>query len=199
MLSLLIPQKVVLRLVDSTGIPVRVANVLFRVHAFANRKNDFSLGPFATDVEGVATITKRDMLAEATAHYDSGLMDYDRIENCQPVVEIAAMGPSDIDKALRARTSVWKRCCKERLNGGQASSNSGMSTATLTDAFRSSLLGCAGTILKRKPSTTFLPSFGSWRNIAITLIDTSLTSRPNLNECYRLVSPIIVESAIDSA
>ena len=106
--SLLIPQKVVLRLVDSAGKPVRIANVLFRVHTFANRKNDFRLGPFATDADGVATITTRDILAEAAAHYDSGLMDYDRIENCQPFVEIEAMEPSDIDKALKARTSVWK-------------------------------------------------------------------------------------------
>jgi len=107
MISLSLPEKVVLRLVDSTGSPVRIANVLFRVHTFANRKNDFLLGPFVTDTEGVATITKGQLLAEAAAHYASGLMDYDRIENCQPVVEIAPMEPSDIDRALRARTNVW--------------------------------------------------------------------------------------------
>lgn len=36
------------------------------------------------DDDGVVTIIKRDLLAEAAAHYDSGLMDYDRVENCQP-------------------------------------------------------------------------------------------------------------------
>jgi hypothetical protein len=51
---------------------------------------------------------KKDLLAEATAHYDSGLMDYEDVENCQPVVEIAAMEPQDIEKALVARTNVWK-------------------------------------------------------------------------------------------
>ena len=61
--------------------PLRVANVLFFVHAFANRKNDFMLGPLATDAE-VVSIMKRDLLAEAAAHYDSGLMDYEVIENC---------------------------------------------------------------------------------------------------------------------
>jgi hypothetical protein len=106
--SLLIPEKVVLRLVDSESNPLRVANVLFLVHTFAKRKNDFTLGPFVTDEEGVVTITKRDLLAEATAHYESGLMDYDAIENCQPSVEIAAMEPSEIEKALEARQRTWK-------------------------------------------------------------------------------------------
>ena len=108
MASLLIPDKVVLRLVDSEHTPLRVANVLFIVHTFANRKNDFKLGPFATDADGVVTIVKRDLLAEASAHYDSGLMDYDVIEDCQPIVEIAAMEPQAIEQALVARTNVWK-------------------------------------------------------------------------------------------
>jgi hypothetical protein len=108
MASLLIPEKVVLRLVDSEHKALRVANVLFFVHTFANRKNDFMLGPFATDAEGVVTIVKRDLLAEAAAHYDSGLMDYEVIESCKPIVEIAAMEPQAIEKALVARTNVWK-------------------------------------------------------------------------------------------
>ena len=53
------------------------------------------------------TIMKRDLLAEASAHYDSGLMDYDAIENCQPLVVIAAMEPQAIEKALEARRKVW--------------------------------------------------------------------------------------------
>jgi len=59
--SLLIPEKVVLHVVDSGHKPLRVANVLFLEHAFANRKNDFMLGPFATDAVGVMTIMKRDL------------------------------------------------------------------------------------------------------------------------------------------
>jgi hypothetical protein len=108
MASLLIPDKVVLRLGDSGHKPLRVVNVLFFVHTFANRKNDFMLGPFATDADGIVTIMKRDLLAEAAAHYDSGLMDYDVIENCQPIVEIAAMEPRAVEEALEARTNVWK-------------------------------------------------------------------------------------------
>ena len=50
-----IASAIVLRLIDSEHAPLRVANVLFIVHTFANRKNDFKLGPFATDAEGVVT------------------------------------------------------------------------------------------------------------------------------------------------
>jgi hypothetical protein len=110
MVSLVIPEKVVLRLVDSRGDPFRVANVLFFVRAFATtRKNNFRLGPFVTDAEGMATITKRDLLAEATANITTGIMDYDPIESCGPIVEIAAMEPQEIEKALEARTTIWKR------------------------------------------------------------------------------------------
>jgi hypothetical protein len=35
-------------------------------------------------------------------------MDYEVIENCQPIVEIAAMEPQATEKALVARTNVWK-------------------------------------------------------------------------------------------
>jgi len=35
-------------------------------------------------------------------------MDYEVIESCKPIVEIAAMEPQAIEKALVARTNVWK-------------------------------------------------------------------------------------------
>jgi hypothetical protein len=108
MVYLAIPQKVVLRLIDSQGRPFRLANVLFRVCAFATtRKNNFWLGPFVTNEEGVATITKRELIAEATANMASGVMDYDSIEHCGPIVEIAVMEPEAVEKALEARTTGW--------------------------------------------------------------------------------------------
>ena len=105
--SIVLPEKVVLKLVDSAGKALKLSNVLFRVRAFAVRKNDFDLGPFPTNNDGVATITKSDLLNEAAAHYDSGLMDYNRVETCKPDVRIEAMKASEIDKALEARTRVW--------------------------------------------------------------------------------------------
>ena len=151
MASLLIPDKVVLRIVDSGHKPLRVVNVLFFVHTFANRKNDFMLGPFATDADGVVTIMKRDLLAEASAHYDSGLMDYDVIENCQPIAEIAAMEPRAIEEALEARTNVGKRYCEESASDGQILKNFAISTAQQpTLAFRRRRSECGG----MRPQTT---------------------------------------------
>ena len=106
--SIVLPEKVVLRLIDSEGNAVRLPNVLFTVRTFATRKNDFNLGPFASDDDGLVTITKNDLLAAAEAHYDSGLMDYVQVENCIPSVVIGPMNAIEIEKALEARTKVWK-------------------------------------------------------------------------------------------
>jgi hypothetical protein len=105
--SIVLPERVVLRLVNLDGTALRIPNVLFTVRAFARRKNDFDLGPFVSSEEGVVSITKSELLAEANAHSDSGLMDYERIENCKPEVVIDAMTPRAIDKALESRAKVW--------------------------------------------------------------------------------------------
>lgn len=107
MASLLLPEKVTLRLVDSERKQLRVSNILFFVHAFANYKNDFDLGPFVSDADGIVTITRDGLLAEANAHYDSGLMDYRSLEDCKEVVEIRAIESQEVEKALDARTRIW--------------------------------------------------------------------------------------------
>jgi hypothetical protein len=104
---IVLPEEVILRLVDQEGHALRLRNVLFTVHVMATRKNNFSLGPFPSDENGIVSITKDDLLSEAAAHYDSGLMDYDRIENCQPVVKITMMSSQEIARALESRTRVW--------------------------------------------------------------------------------------------
>lgn len=105
--SIVLPEKVVLRLVDPGGNPVRLQGVLFNIHVFAKRKNDFHLGPFITNDDGISTISKRDLLAGAEAHYDTGLMDYHNIQDSKPDVLIVAMTQENIDQALLARTKVW--------------------------------------------------------------------------------------------
>ncbi|HEX3323123.1 MAG TPA: hypothetical protein VHR84_20640 [Terriglobales bacterium] len=47
------------------------------------------------------------MEGEAAAHYGSGLMDYDRIENCLPIVKILMMSSEEIERALESRIKVW--------------------------------------------------------------------------------------------
>ncbi|MBI1749681.1 MAG: hypothetical protein HY234_00965 [Acidobacteria bacterium] len=107
MKNLLLPNRVTIRLVDRNNCPVELPDILFSVSTFARRKNDFCLQPFASDLRGIVTITKKDLEAEAAAHHDAGLMDYGHIGECLPSVEIRMLSECDIDRAIEAR-KVWK-------------------------------------------------------------------------------------------
>jgi len=104
--TLVLPERVRLRLTDVSGRSVALADVLLRIHAFARRKNDFDLQPFPTDSEGVAVISRDQLRAEVSATYDSGLMDYCGIEECYPAVEISVLTVDEIQRAIHARTTV---------------------------------------------------------------------------------------------
>ena len=110
--SLIFPERVTVRLVGPNKEPIRVLGVLIVVHVFASRKNDFFLQPFTTDANGEAQITKGELLAEADAHYDSGLMDYEAIGESGPVVEVRAMSLTEIERAVSSRSGVWTRLLK---------------------------------------------------------------------------------------
>ena len=95
------------RLLSPTGEPYRCADLLLRVHAIARRKNDFRLGPYPTDADGVARITRADLEAAVGSTLDSGLMDYYRIEDCHSTVQISLWTPDDISRAHNARSTTW--------------------------------------------------------------------------------------------
>ena len=95
------------RLLGPSGEAYRCADLLLRVHAFARRKNDFSLGPYPTDADGVACITKADLEAGVAATIDSGIMDYYRIEDCHPAVQISLATADDILRAHSSRSTSW--------------------------------------------------------------------------------------------
>jgi hypothetical protein len=109
---LVFPERVTFRLLASNREPIRVPGVLLGVHMFAMRKNDFFLQPFPTDNDGAVAITKRLLLAEASAHYDSGLMDYAPIEESKPIVEVRALNMVEIAKAIDSRSRVWTSLLK---------------------------------------------------------------------------------------
>ena len=112
MKNLIFPETVTVRLVGPNKEPIRVPGVLIVVHVFASRKNDFFLQPFKTDANGEANITRKELLAEAAAHYDSGLMDYESIEESQALVEVRSMGLTEIERAVSSRSRVWTRLLK---------------------------------------------------------------------------------------
>jgi len=110
--TLVLPEKVRLKLTDASGKSVALADVLFRIHAFARWKNDFDLQPFPTNSEGVAFISRSELMAEVSATYDSGLMDYRGIDECSTRVEISALTIDEIQRAIHARTTVWRQLLK---------------------------------------------------------------------------------------
>lgn len=104
-----LPSRVLIQLVDENDSPVCVPNVLFRVTAFASYKNDFHLGPFASDGAGIVTITKSDLDAGIADCYESGLMDYSNISGCSSRVEIRLLSDEDIRRAIDAREKIWTK------------------------------------------------------------------------------------------
>jgi hypothetical protein len=110
--TLVLPEKVRLKLTDASGKSVPLADVLFRIHAFARRKSDFDLQPFPTNSEGVAVISKSELMAEVSANYDSGLMDYCGVDECSAKVEISVLTIDDIQRAIDARTTAWRQLLK---------------------------------------------------------------------------------------
>jgi hypothetical protein len=91
-----------------------ISNVLFRITAFARRRNDFHFQPFATNEEGTATITKQELEAGAANEYDSDLMGHVGVEECLPSVEIRLLSPEDIRRAIEARKTWTQLLSGER-------------------------------------------------------------------------------------
>jgi hypothetical protein len=106
--NLILPERVTIQLVETNKSPVSMSNVLLGITAFARRKNDFHLQPFATDTGGLVTITKKELEAEVTANYDSGVMDYAHISECSPSVEIRLLTEEVIRGAVEAR-KIWTK------------------------------------------------------------------------------------------
>ncbi len=71
--TLLFPDCVTVRLLTSSGVPFRQPDILIYVHLLARNKNDFHLGPYPTDAEGIATFTRLDLLAEGGSRLRFGI------------------------------------------------------------------------------------------------------------------------------
>lgn len=96
-----------IQLVKKDKSPLRIPNVLFRVAAFAAIKDDFVLQPFASDSQGLVTITKKELEAGVADCHDSGLMNYAHVNGCSASVEIRLLTVHEIRRAVEARR-VWK-------------------------------------------------------------------------------------------
>jgi hypothetical protein len=123
-----IPDRVLVQLVDSENKPVHLAGVVFEIHLFATRKNDFQLAPFVSDLGGTVTIGAAQMNALVLSEYDSGLMDHVAVEMCSTRIEIRLWSELQVNRALEAREKVWQSLLKESVTSGIRSRISRTST-----------------------------------------------------------------------
>jgi hypothetical protein len=112
MTKFILPDKITVKLVKQRQQDIPVDNILLYIKTHARHKNDFYLGPFVSDKNGVITITKNDLDNEVTATYESGLMDFSSIENSFTFVELRLYDQNEIDKMIESRTKSWTSLLK---------------------------------------------------------------------------------------
>jgi carboxypeptidase C (cathepsin A) len=112
MTKFILPDKITVKLIKQRQQDFPVDNILLYIKTSARHKNDFYLGPFVSDKNGVVTITKNDINNEVTATYESGLMDYSSIENSFTFVELRLYDQDEIDRMIQSRTKVWTSLLK---------------------------------------------------------------------------------------
>jgi len=112
MTKFLLPDRIIVKLVKQRQQDVTIDNILLYIKTNARHKNDFNLGPFVSDKNGIITITKNDLDNEVTATYESGLMDYSSIENSYSFVELRLYDQNEIDKMIESRTKSWTSLLK---------------------------------------------------------------------------------------
>jgi hypothetical protein len=112
MSKLILPNLIQVKLVKSPEQDFPLDNILLYIKTNASHKNDFYLGPFVSDNNGVITITKANLDNEVAATYDSGLMDYSSIESNFSFVELRLYDQDEIDKLIESRTKAWTTLLK---------------------------------------------------------------------------------------
>lgn len=112
MTKFILPDRITIKLVKPRQQDFSVDNILLYIKTNARHKNDFYLGPFVSNKNGVITITKNDLDNEVTATYELGLMDYSSIENSFSFVELRLYDQNEIDKMIESRTKAWTSLLK---------------------------------------------------------------------------------------
>ena len=95
------------------GQDYHIPNIVFSVDTHARHKNDYHLGPFFSDENGVVTITRELLDTYAEAELESGLMGYASISDCYSLVEIRLWSDDDLERAIRGR-QTWGLLKREK-------------------------------------------------------------------------------------
>ena len=112
MAELQFPDLAVVQLVlagDSGPKPLELPGVVFEVHLFARRKNDYHLGPFFSDAGGQIQISTEACRYLVEAEHESSLMDYAGLAHCDPVVTIRHLSGEEVARAAESRRTAWRQ------------------------------------------------------------------------------------------
>jgi len=113
MANLILPEVATVKLKTDMNQDYRVSNIIFSVDTHARHKNDYHLGPFFSDENGVVTITRELLDIYVEAELESGLMDYTHISDCYSLVEIRLWSEDDLERAIKGR-QVWGLLKREK-------------------------------------------------------------------------------------
>jgi len=113
MANLILPEIATIKLKTGMGQDYRVSNIIFSVDTHARHKNDYHLGPFFSDENGVVTITRELLDIYVEAEVESGLMDYTHISDCYSLVEIRLWSENDMERGIRGR-QLWGLLKREK-------------------------------------------------------------------------------------
>jgi hypothetical protein len=113
MTNLILPEIATVKLKTGMGEDYRVPNIVFSVDTHAWHKNDYRLGPFFSDDNGVVAITRELLDIYVQAELDSGLMDYTRISDCYSMMEIRLWAENDLEEAIKGR-QLWGLLKREK-------------------------------------------------------------------------------------
>ena len=98
------PEKVNFKIIDKqTSKPVE--NVAVSLQLYAARKNDYFVGPFISDTEGLVSFTRESCLHEIESSKKFYLMDYSStIGECLPKVTLTVKEPEQVRFAVKEMT-----------------------------------------------------------------------------------------------
>ena len=124
-----LPPRVALRVLDRETMKPAV-NVAFLLTLYAHRKNNYSVGPFVSDNQGVVAISKEDCLKSIDASQQLALMDYaSSLTECLPKISIELMSPENLEYFIensRKFRDIYSRywdCSEETLGRLEACDN----------------------------------------------------------------------------
>lgn len=105
MTQLIFPASVTVRLMTvlkRTEEPFHSPDAALFVRTFARRKNDYHLGPFFSDPEGIVAIDGAVCQRLADAHLEMGIMDRYRVSECFSLVELYHLADQHLESAIAA-------------------------------------------------------------------------------------------------